>query len=225
MGSVLNLDALRNSQVKNDPFPYFTLDHAIKEQDVLEIIRDFPKITDGGSFNLADVNIRPNFDRLLKSVDTPEFRRILTDKFGVNVMHLPMMITLRGYSRQKDGKIHTDSKTKVLTILIYMNESWEHATGRLRVLRDGKDIHNYAEEISAGPGQLIAFKVTDNGWHGYIPYEGQRQSIQINFLTGEGASSKHKFFHGLSAKLKALRRGRQKSNPPASRDTAPHDTM
>ncbi|WP_171496387.1 2OG-Fe(II) oxygenase, partial [Acinetobacter bereziniae] len=127
-----------------------------------------------------------------------------TDKFDVNVMEHPMMITLRGYSRQKDGRIHSDSKSKLLTILIYLNESWDAPNGRLRILNDDKDINNYVAEIGAGPGSLVAFKVTDNGWHGYIPYEGQRQSIQINFLTSEKANAKHKFFHGLSAKVKKI---------------------
>lgn len=204
MSSVLKLDALKNAEVKNTPYPYFIVENSIVESEVQAVVQDFPKLTQGGSYNLEDVEIKPNFDRLLKSVDTPEFRQILTDKFGVDVMEHPMMITLRGYSRQKDGRIHSDSKSKLLTILIYLNESWEAETGRLRILNDNHDINNYVAEINAGPGSLVAFKVTDNGWHGYIPYEGQRQSIQINFLTSEKANAKHKFFHGLSAKVKKI---------------------
>ncbi len=204
MSSVLKLDALKNAEVSQSPYPYFVVENSIVESEVQAVIQDFPKLEQGGSFNVDDVEIKPNFDRLLKSVDTPEFRQILTDKFGVNVMEHPMMITLRGYSRQKDGRIHSDSKSKLITILIYLNESWDAETGRLRILNDDKDIHNYVTEINAGPGSLVAFKVTDNGWHGYIPYEGQRQSIQINFLTSEKANARHKFFHGLSAKVKKI---------------------
>ena len=202
MTSILKLDALKNAEVASTPYPYFVVENALADSEVQAVIQDFPKIEQGGSFNIEDVEIKPNFDRFLKSLDTPEFRQILTDKFDVNVMEHPMMITLRGYSRQKDGRIHSDSKSKLLTVLIYLNESWDAPTGRLRILNDDKDIHNYVTEINAGPGSLVAFKVTDNGWHGYIPYEGQRQSIQINFLTSEKANAKHKFFHGLSAKLK-----------------------
>ena len=204
MTSVLKLDALKNAVVSNTPYPYFIVENSIVESEVQAVVADFPKLTQGGSYNLEDVEIKPNFDRLLKSVDTPEFRQILTDKFGVNVMEHPMMITLRGFSRQKDGRIHSDSKSKLLTILIYLNESWDAETGRLRILNNKDDINNYVAEINAGPGSLVAFKVTDNGWHGYIPYEGQRQSIQINFLTSEKANAKHKFFHGLSAKMKKI---------------------
>ena len=202
MTSILKLDALKNAEVASTPYPYFVVENALADSEVQAVIQDFPKIEQGGSFNIEDVEIKPNFDRFLKSLDTPEFRQILTDKFDVNVMEHPMMITLRGYSRQKDGRIHSDSKSKLLTVLIYLNESWDAPNGRLRILNDDKDINNYVTEINAGPGSLVAFKVTDNGWHGYIPYEGQRQSIQINFLTSEKANAKHKFFHGLSAKLK-----------------------
>lgn len=204
MTSILKLDVLKNAEVASTPYPYFVVENALADSEVQAVIQDFPKIEQGGSFNIEDVEIKPNFDRFLKSLDTPEFRQILTDKFDVNVMEHPMMITLRGYSRQKDGRIHSDSKSKLLTVLIYLNESWEAPNGRLRILNDDKDINNYVTEINAGPGSLVAFKVTDNGWHGYIPYEGQRQSIQINFLTSEKANAKHKFFHGLSAKVKKI---------------------
>lgn len=204
MTSILKLDALKNAEVASTPYPYFVVENALADSEVQAVIQDFPKIEQGGSFNIEDVEIKPNFDRFLKSLDTPEFRQILTDKFDVNVMEHPMMITLRGYSRQKDGRIHSDSKSKLLTVLIYLNESWDAPNGRLRILNDDKDINNYVTEINAGPGSLVAFKVTDNGWHGYIPYEGQRQSIQINFLTSGKANAKHKFFHGLSAKVKKI---------------------
>lgn len=202
MSSVLKLDELKNATVSSSPYAYFVVENSIVESEVQAVIKDFPKIEQGGSYNIEDVEIKPHFAQLLASVDTPEFRQILTEKFEVDVMKHPMMITLRGFSRQKDGRIHSDSKSKLITILIYLNESWDAPTGRLRILNDDKNIHNYVTEINAGPGSLVAFKVTDNGWHGYIPYEGQRQSIQINFLTSEKANAKHKFFHGLSAKLK-----------------------
>ena len=149
MTSVLKLDALKNAVVSNTPYPYFIVENSIVESEVQAVVADFPKLTQGGSYNLEDVEIKPNFDRLLKSVDTPEFRQILTDKFGVNVMEHPMMITLRGFSRQKDGRIHSDSKSKLLTILIYLNESWDAETGRLRILNNKDDINNYVAEINS----------------------------------------------------------------------------
>lgn len=204
MNHLFNLQALRDAPVQDAPFPYFTVAQALDPDQVMDVIADFPDIPAGGSYTLSDVRVGPQFQRLLDAVETPELRRILGEKFGVDVSGLPLMVTLRGHSRDKDGRIHTDSRTKVLTILIYLNASWPHETGRLRILRSKDDMDDYAAEVPAGPGQLVAFKVTENGWHGYRPYAGRRQSVQINFLTSKAAGRKHHFMHGLSARLKAL---------------------
>ncbi|MEC9412130.1 MAG: 2OG-Fe(II) oxygenase [Pseudomonadota bacterium] len=204
MKNVIKLDSLNNAPLQTLPFPYFKVEESIYPDDIKGIINSFPDIADGGSYNVDDVELNEPFKSLIESIDSPEFRRIICEKFDVQVMDLPMMITLRGYSRQKDGRIHTDSKTKVATILIYLNEKWEADTGKLRILRNGHDMNDYVDEISPGPGALLAFKVTDNCWHGYPAFEGKRQSIQINFLTSAAAGNKHRFFHRLSAKLKRL---------------------
>lgn len=209
MASVLNLAALHAAPVKTQPFPFFTVERCIEAELTQQIITQFPVIDDGGSFNIEDVSLNPAFADFVAAIDSPAFRQIICDKFAVSVMDLPMLMTLRGYSRKKDGRIHTDSKTKLVTILIYLNESWSAQSGRLRILNTGDDLDNYAAEIAPGPGALVAFKVTDNCWHGYPSYEGTRRSIQINFLTSEAAGNKHRFFHKLSAKLKTLLR-RQK---------------
>lgn len=209
MNSVLDMQALKAATVNTVPFPFFKVERSIR-QDVLDrVIGDFPDIGDGGSFNVDDVPVNPDFKAFLDSIDSPEFRQVICEKFDVEVMDLPMMMTLRGYSRQKDGRIHTDSKTKLVTILIYLNESWDAATGRLRILNNAQDMENYVDEIIPGPGSLVAFKVTDNCWHGYPSFEGTRRSIQINFLTSEAAGNKHRFFHKLSAKLKNWLRKRK----------------
>ena len=35
------------------------------------------------------------------------------------------MITVRGRCAAKDGRIHTDTPTKLITVLIYFNDQWE----------------------------------------------------------------------------------------------------
>ena len=113
------------------------------------------------------------------------------------------MITLRGVSRAKDGRIHTDSKSKIATILIYFNEPWTAASGKLRVL-GSENMDDYVTEITPDAGAMIAFKVTENCWHGYPAFEGTRQSIQINFVEDEKAANKHGRRHGWTAKLKKM---------------------
>ena len=130
-------------------------------------------------------------------------RAILENKFQVDLKDKPVVSTFRGYSRIKDGKIHSDSKSKIITVLLYLNEKWDESNGLLRMLKEKDNIDNYITEVPASMGSMVAFKVTNNCWHGFIPFEGKRCSIQLNYLYEESLS-KHKIRHKLSSFFKKL---------------------
>ena len=130
-------------------------------------------------------------------------KEVLSEKFQVDLSNTEVITTLRGYSRMKDGKIHTDSKSKVLTFLLYLNEEWNNEKGLLRMLKNDFNLEDFIREIPASFGSLVVFKVTENCWHGFHPVEGKRLSIQMNYVKKESAAS-HKIRHGLSSILKKL---------------------
>lgn len=167
------------------------------------VLEDFPAISSGGSFALSEVNPGPRFSALLDELNTSEFREIISRKLDIDLKDRPMVITLRGISRAKDGRIHTDSISKMATILIYFNADWEADTGKLRVL-SSENMDDFVAEVTPNIGAMIAFKVTRNCWHGYPAFEGSRQSIQINFVEDDKAATKHGRRHGWTAKLKKL---------------------
>ena len=140
---------------------------------------------------------------LVNELEGKEFKEILESKFEVNLENSEVVTTLRGYSRSKDGKIHTDSKSKILTILLYLNPNWKNDEGNLKLLKQNNSLDNFIKEISSEYGNLVAFKVTDNCWHGFEPFEGKRLSIQLNYIYPEALSS-HNFRHKISAFLKKL---------------------
>ena len=203
MSSILDLKAVSDARINSDPFPFFVVENVIAPQSVNSVHRAFPEISAGGSFALTEVNPGQAFNNLLEELNQPEFREIISSKLGLDLRDRPMVITLRGQSRAKDGRIHTDSKSKMATILIYFNEQWESETGRLRILRS-ENMEDFVSEVAPNVGTMIAFKVTDNCWHGYPAFEGLRQSIQINFVEDDRAANKHGKRHGWTAKLKKL---------------------
>ncbi|WP_444899581.1 2OG-Fe(II) oxygenase [Microbulbifer sp. VAAC004] len=204
--SQITIERLSSAEVKTSPFPHFYLERSLASDEASALIADFPPLDKGGSFNIKDVKTSERLRSFVEQFGSTEVRSILGEKFALDLSDKPMMATLRGYSRAKDGRIHTDSKTKLITVLIYLNNDWSAPTGRLRILRSGKSLDDYSDELLPGPGSLVAFKVTDNCWHGYPSFVGKRQAIQINFLSGDKAKKKHQFFHGISARLKSLLR-------------------
>lgn len=203
MANVLNLDAVAKAETRPLPYPFFVVGQSVTDAHIDEVLQDFPAIAMGGSIALGDVKPGPRFRELIDELNQPAFREIISEKLDIDLRDRPMVITLRGISRAKDGRIHTDSKSKMATILIYFNQPWEAETGRLRIL-NSEDMDDFAAEVPPNPGTMIAFRVTEDCWHGYPAYEGVRQSIQINFVEDDKAAGKHGRRHGWTAKLKRL---------------------
>jgi hypothetical protein len=70
----------------------------------------------------------------------------------------PTMVTVRGLCRPSDGQIHTDSVTKLVTVLIYMNGKWEQPGGRLRLLRSADSLDAVIDEVPPERGTLLIFR-------------------------------------------------------------------
>ena len=201
---MLNFELIKKAEINSEFYPFFTVqDVFINKQDHKKIAADFPVLNKGGSFPSSSVSYGESIQSLLDCLEGDQMRNILENKFGIDLKDKPVVSTFRGYSRIKDGKIHSDSKTKIITVLLYLNKNWDKGSGLLRMLREENNIDNYITEIPASMGSMVAFKVTNDCWHGFIPYEGKRCSIQLNYLYKE-ALSQHKIRHKLSSFFKKL---------------------
>ncbi len=198
----LNLEALNQAPLAQQPFPYVVITNFVNPELMAGILAAFPEIEQGGSFPVSSNEAQGDLASLLAELEGPALKEAVAKKLGMELGEHPPMITFRAYSRAKDGQIHTDSKSKLVTLLIYLNPSWEASTGRLRVLYDGEKLEPYAAEISPIFGSSLLFKVTDNCWHGYEAFTGIRRSIQLNYMATAGGTRKHLFLHRLSAWVK-----------------------
>ena len=200
---LLDKNQINLAKVDSDFFPYFHVENALSHfLNSSDLVKDFPDIDSGGSFpsdNLKEGDIK----KLVEELEGDEFKAILENKLGVDLKDTEVITTLRGFSRLKDGKIHTDSQSKIVTVLLYLNKNWDNKIGNLRLLKKNNDLNNYIQEISSEYGNLVAFKVTDNCWHGFMPFEGKRLSIQLNYIYPKSLNM-HKIRHKLSSSFKKL---------------------
>ena len=204
MNQILDFDLILNAKINVEYFRFFTVNDAFSRDNLhKEIVSDLPEVNQGGSFPLESLTFGKNAENLIKELQSKKMRNILEQKFEVNLTNKPMITTFRGYSRLRDGKIHSDSETKVVTVLIYLNETWNQKGGLLRMLKEKNNLEDYIEEVPATMGSLVAFKVTENCWHGFKAYEGKRCSIQLNYLY-KNTLSQHNFRHKLSSFFKRL---------------------
>lgn len=199
----LNIDLLKSAKLRTDPFEYTIVPGFLSPASLSEVTADYPNLK-GGSYPLDSIKVPAAVQSLIEQMDGPEFEQAIEEKFGVSLKGQPKMYSLRGFCRSTDGKIHTDSKDKIITVLLYLNEQWNHEGGKLRMLRNGKDLEDFSEEVAPDNGTLLVFKRSDKSWHGHGPFEGRRCSIQMNWMVSEGARGFHKLRHSISATMKKL---------------------
>ena len=202
--SHLNLDMLRKAKVESSPFEYTIVPGFIGPDTVQQVNASYPLINSGGSFPIESLETDMVIKEVIDELDGGEFEAVIENLFNVDLSGRPKMYSLRGYTRAKDGQIHTDSKDKIITVLLYLNENWQQPGGRLRLLRDGKNVDNFVTEVPPDNGTLLVFKRSDTSWHGHHPFEGPRRSLQMNWMTSEGSRGWHKVRHKLSATLKKI---------------------
>jgi SM-20-related protein len=202
---MLRLDALNVTPIERDPFEYVIVKDFIEREKLKQVLADYPQVPGPGSHPPSSLKIAGAFKSLMDEMLDIPFRKAVEEKFDTDLTDRPTMYTVRGSLRARDGKIHTDSKTKIITVLLYMNDdSWGSSTGRLRLLRNGTDLENYAVEVEPAGGTLLIFKRSDNSWHGHLPYEGKRRAIQLNWVTDQSVVDREQGRHGFSSTIKQL---------------------
>lgn len=203
----LNIPRLMATPLETDPFEYVVVPGFLSTESLGAINATYPPIEKGGSYPIESLDESMAISEVIAELDGPEFQAAIAEKFGVDLEGRPKMYSLRGYTRAKDGQIHTDSKDKIVTVLLYLNENWNQPGGRLRILRNGHDVDDFAAEVPPDQGTLLVFKRSDRSWHGHHPFEGQRRSLQMNWMTSEGSRGFHAIRHRLSAAVKKVMAG------------------
>src|SRR5690349_15466569 len=200
----IDLEAFEAAPVAREPFAFAMVPHFVRPEAMAAINADYPLVTHPGSFPLPTLQFGPAFADLMRAIQGPEFTRAVERKLGVDLTGRPTMVTARGVSAARDGQIHTDSRTKLITVLIYMNNAWEAKTGRLRLLRGPDNLEDVIAEVPPDEGTLLIFKNEPNAWHGFHAFEGPRRVIQLNWVTDMGVVKREQLRHRVSAFFKRL---------------------
>src|SRR3990167_8676190 len=143
---VLDYQAIQDTQMHESPFPYCIIDDVFTKELKQSIVNTFPSTKFGGSVPPESLLIQPAFQKLIDALEGDALKKTIAEKFQINLENRPTMITVRSVSRSKDGRIHTDTNTKLMTVLLYLNEHWPAQSGKLRLLHNGNSLENYFEE-------------------------------------------------------------------------------
>ena len=195
---------MRAAPLNRDPFDFVVVEEFLRRDAVASLVADFPQIRGHGSYPVESLEYGSAFAQLVAALTGAELRRAIEEKFGIDLADRPTLLTVRGRSDGKDGRIHTDTATKIITLLLYMNPVWESAEGRLRLLRGPRDLDDYAVEVAPLAGTMLAFRRSERSFHGHRAHVGERRSLQLNWVTDGSVVRRELGRHRWSARLKAM---------------------
>jgi SM-20-related protein len=178
----IDVAAFEAAPLQREPFDHVVLENVIAGQHVDAILGAFPDVPGAGSHSPASLNIREPFAALLAELESDTFRHTIERKFEVDLADKPTVTTIRGALRAGDGAVHTDSRSKLVTVLVYLNRDWNSLAGRLRLLKSS-DLNDFAVEIVPKAGTLLAFRRSETSWHGHAPFAGPRRAVQMSYVT------------------------------------------
>ncbi len=204
-GGLELLDARRfeAASLSRAPFDHLIVPKFLKPNALAAVLQDFPVRAHGGVESAPD-RAAGVFGKLLDELRSPVITRLFSEKFDIDLDPETLMVTLRSRCRLQDGEVHTDSLSKVVTALIYLEPVWTAPGGRLRLLTSDRPDAEIVAEAPPKEGALLAFRRTDHSWHGHAPHEGVRRVVMFNWMITRAAARREIARHRLSASLKRL---------------------
>ena len=205
----LDYAGLAATPVSDDPFTHIVARNFVPPASLAEVVEGLPALGKGGSFPTDGLRLGPAAAALMRELEGPRFRAAIAGKFGLDLADAPTMVTLRGQSREKDGRIHCDSTAKRVTVLLYLNPEtadWARQDGCLRLLRSPDNLDDYAVEVPPVNGTLLVFPNGPTTWHGHKQFVGRRYVVQLNWMTTDDKARYEMRRHRVSAFLKRLTR-------------------
>jgi SM-20-related protein len=201
----LDYAKLTATPIAAEPFPHVVVPGFVPAAALDAVLADLPPLGKRGSFPIDSVRLGPNAAALMQALEGPRLRQAIEGLFRLDLNDAPIMVTLRGWTNERDGKIHCDSLAKRVTVLLYLNretDAWSRQEGCLRLLRGPKDLEDFAVEVPPVNGTLLVFPNGPTTWHGHRQFTGPRHSVQLNYMTTDDKARSELRRHRLSAFVK-----------------------
>jgi hypothetical protein len=205
----LDYAKLAATQVVADPFPHVVVPAFVPPASLDAVLADLPPLGKRGSFPIDAIKLGADAKALIEAMEGSLLRAAIERLFSLDLQDSPTMVTLRGWTSERDGRIHCDSLAKRVTVLLYLNreaDAWSRQEGCLRLLRGPEDLEDFAVEVPPVNGTLLVFPNRSTAWHGHRRFVGQRYSVQLNYMTTDDKARSEIRRHRISAFVKRLTR-------------------
>lgn len=179
---------LDQAEVHDAPFHFLVAHGQLPADAATALAADFPDYPNAGFFPYRRQDCGPSIIAVVEALTSPAFARALGARIDLpGLENYPALVTICRSLNLRHGTIHTDSRSKIATALLYLCPEWSNGSaGALRFLSRIDSIDALVTpEIPPLYGTIAAFKRADNSFHGHLPFEGERPVIQVAWLSSQ----------------------------------------
>jgi len=123
------LDAARldraDTLLRSTPFSFLIAREQLPADAAPALDAAFPRYASAGFFPWDAAECGPALNRLVEDLTSPAFADAIGARLGLpDLGAYPSLVTICRSLNKRHGTIHTDSQSKIVTALVYLNEGW-----------------------------------------------------------------------------------------------------
>jgi SM-20-related protein len=130
---------------------------------------------------------------LAQDFDSVEYRDAMSRLTGIDLRTVPMEVNVFHYGPGASLGAHPDLPDKLVTHILYFNESWDRNDGGCLNILHGSNPNSVAAEIEPLIGNSAILMRSDNSWHAVSQVAGgcnsSRRSLTATFYRPGSVSS------------------------------------
>jgi hypothetical protein len=151
---------------------------------------------------------------------SPAYRSAMSSLTGLDLSAAPLEVNAFHYAAGTNHGAHPDHRSKIVTHVIYFNESWSEGDGGCLLILGSRDPEDVAATVSPRVGNSAVLVRSDNSWHAVSRVADHcalsRRSVTATFYQPGSVSTvwprwDRALVHGYASRWQRLRRVLQRA--------------
>lgn len=212
---MIDLDRIRTGKLETEPYRWANIDRLFKSSDAEHLALSFPsdhyKLVSGyggekdyeyeareliamgadsisHAFDLSDA-----WRSLAEDFLSLPYRNALSELSGCDLSTAPLEVNVFHYGPGASLGAHSDLSDKIVTHVLYFNESWDPTNGGCLSILSAKDPTAMVAEIAPIVGNSAVIVRSENSWHAVSRVvkdcHASRRSLTATFYRAGSVSS------------------------------------
>lgn len=204
---MLDLNRISASRLETEPYRWATIDQLFSPQDAAALAATFPQdhfkriatydgqkdveyeirslIRMGEESITNERQLSAIWRALANDFLSPAYREAMSSLTGLNLSHAPLEVNVFHYHLGGSQGAHPDHRDKIVTHVLYFNESWNDDDGGCLTILRSSEPRDIATTVSPLVGNSAVLVRSDDSWHAVsrVTVQGRlsRRSLTATF--------------------------------------------